>query len=158
MKQSKDPFESPPPESPNSNSLKGVSEDEKDNMNDVELAKFPATDQSHKMAKMHSILSQFTDEQMRRFETFRRAKFMKAQMKRLIASISGTHTVSSPINVAVSVITKMFVGEVVETARIIMEERKESGPIRPCHLREAHRRLKLEGKTFKRTVPRRLFR
>jgi hypothetical protein len=55
MKQSKDPFESPPPESPNSNSLKGVSEDEKDNMNDVELAKFPATDQSHKMAKMQLV-------------------------------------------------------------------------------------------------------
>ncbi|WJX43614.1 hypothetical protein P8452_30685 [Trifolium repens] len=157
MKQSKDPFESPPPESPNSNSLKGVSEDEKDNMN-VELAKFPDTDQFHKMAKMHSILSQFTDEQMKRFESFRRAKFMKAKMMRLIASISGTHTVSEPINVVVSVITKMFVGEVVETARIIMEERKESGPIQPCHLREAHRRLKLEGKTFKRTVPRRLFR
>jgi hypothetical protein len=33
----------------------------------------------------------------------------------LIASISGTHTVSEPINVVVSVITKMFVGEVVET-------------------------------------------
>ncbi|KAK2433363.1 transcription initiation factor TFIID subunit [Trifolium repens] len=79
MKQSKDPFESPPPESPNSNSLKGVSEDEKDNMN-VELAKFPDTDQFHKMAKMHSILSQFTDEQMKRFESFRRAKFMKAKM------------------------------------------------------------------------------
>jgi hypothetical protein len=54
MKQSKDPFESPPPESPNSNSLKGVSEDEKDNMN-VELAKFPDTDQFHKMAKMQLV-------------------------------------------------------------------------------------------------------
>lgn len=31
-------------------------------------------------------------------------------------------------------------------ARIVMSERKDSGPIRPCHIREAYRRLKLEGK------------
>lgn len=42
-------------------------------------------------------------------------------------------------------------------ARTVMAERKESGPIRPCHIREAHRRLKLEGKVPKRSVPR-LFR
>jgi len=42
-------------------------------------------------------------------------------------------------------------------ARMVMMERKESGPIRPCHIREAYRRLKLEGKVPKRSVPR-LFR
>lgn len=42
-------------------------------------------------------------------------------------------------------------------ARIVMSERKESGPVRPCHIREAYRRLKLEGKVPKRSVPR-LFR
>lgn len=43
------------------------------------------------------------------------------------------------------------------TARIVMSERKDSGPIRPCHIREAYRRLKLEGKIPRRSVPR-LFR
>jgi transcription initiation factor TFIID subunit 11 len=38
-------------------------------------------------------------------------------------------------------------------ARIVMSERKDSGPIRPCHIREAYRRLKLEGKIPKRSVP-----
>jgi hypothetical protein len=42
-------------------------------------------------------------------------------------------------------------------ARIVMTERKDSGPVRPCHIREAYRRLKLEGKIPRRTVPR-LFR
>ncbi|PNY01728.1 transcription initiation factor TFIID subunit 11 [Trifolium pratense] len=181
MKQSKDPFESPPEspiqtdsdtEDPSSNSLisqlsntrttiitknnKDEQEEEKDDM-DIYFAMFPA-DVPPKIAKMHSIVSQFTDQQMRRYESFRRAKFTKAQMTRLVASINGTNTVPERISLAVSVITKMFVGEVVETARIIMEERRESGPIRPSHLREAHRRLKLDGKAFKRTVPRRLFR
>ncbi|NP_001236012.1 TBP-associated factor 11-like protein [Glycine max] len=155
MKQSKDPFEAAfeesPPESPTATET-----EEEDNM-DVELAKLPSTGDPHKMAKMQAILSQFTEEQMSRYESFRRAGFQKANMKRLLASITGTQKISVPMTIVVSGIAKMFVGEVVETARIVMKERKESGPIRPCHLREAYRRLKLEGKVFKRSSSR-LFR
>ncbi|KAI4297661.1 hypothetical protein L6164_037543 [Bauhinia variegata] len=97
-----------------------------------------------------AILSQFTEEQMSRYESFRRAGFQKANMKRLLASITGTQKFSVPMTIVVSGIANMFAGELVETARIVMKERKESGPIRPCHLREAYRRLKLEGKVFKR--------
>jgi transcription initiation factor TFIID subunit 11 len=43
-------------------------------------------------------------------------------------------------------ITKVFVCEVVECARTVMNEWGEAGPIRPAHLREAYRRLKREGK------------
>ncbi|KAL2319422.1 hypothetical protein Fmac_028391 [Flemingia macrophylla] len=75
----------------------------------------------------------------------------------LLGSITGTQKISVPMTIVVSGIAKLFVGEVVETARIVMKERKESGPIRPCHLREAYRRLKLEGKVFKRSASR-LFR
>ncbi|MDF5581035.1 hypothetical protein P3730_24450, partial [Vibrio parahaemolyticus] len=62
-------------------------EEEEDNM-DVELAKLPSTGDPHKMAKMQAILSQFTEEQMSRYESFRRAGFQKANMKRLLASIT----------------------------------------------------------------------
>jgi len=57
------------------------------------------------------------------------------------------------------IIGVVYVNELcyVSAARIVMKERKESGPIRPCHLREAYRRLKLEGKVFKRSASR-LFR
>ncbi|XP_052107647.1 transcription initiation factor TFIID subunit 11 isoform X1 [Arachis duranensis] len=131
-------------------------EEEEENM-DVELGKFPSSGDPDKMAKMQAILSQFTEEQMSRYESFRRAGFQKSNMKRLLASITGTQKISVPMTIVVSGIAKMFVGEVVETARIVMQERKESGPIRPCHLREAYRRLKLEGKVFKRPMSR-LFR
>ncbi|KAL6191722.1 hypothetical protein ACLB2K_038112 [Fragaria x ananassa] len=75
----------------------------------------------------------------------------------LLASISGTPKISVPMTIVVSGIAKIFVGELVETARMVMSERRESGPIRPCHIRESYRRLKLEGKVPKRSVSR-LFR
>ncbi|KAE7996444.1 hypothetical protein FH972_001170 [Carpinus fangiana] len=124
---------------------------------DVELSKLPSAADPAKMAKMQAILSQFTEEQMSRYESFRRAGFQKSNMKRLLASITGTQKISVPMTIVVSGIAKMFVGELVETARMVMTERRESGPIRPCHIRESYRRLKLEGKVPKRSVPR-LFR
>ncbi|EEF29673.1 Transcription initiation factor TFIID subunit, putative [Ricinus communis] len=131
-------------------------EEEEENV-DVELAKFPSTADPDKMAKMQAILSQFTENQMTRYESFRRSALQKANMRRLLVSITGSQKISLPMTIVVCGIAKMFVGELVETARIVMTERKESGPIRPCHIREAYRRLKLEGKVPKRSVPR-LFR
>ncbi|XP_010260848.1 PREDICTED: transcription initiation factor TFIID subunit 11 [Nelumbo nucifera] len=131
-------------------------EEEEENM-DVELGKFPSSADPDKMAKMQAILSQFTEQQMSRYESFRRSGFQKANMKRLLASITGNPKISVPMTIVVSGIAKMFVGELVETGRMIMTERRETGPIRPCHIREAYRRLKLEGKVPKRSVPR-LFR
>lgn len=131
-------------------------EEEEENM-EIELGKFPNSGDPDKMAKMQGILSQFTDEQMNRYESFRRSGFQKANMKRLLTSITGSSKISVPMTIVVSGIAKMFVGELIETARIVMTERKERGPIRPCHIREAYRRLKLEGKVPRRSVPR-LFR
>ncbi|XP_058197581.1 transcription initiation factor TFIID subunit 11 isoform X2 [Rhododendron vialii] len=127
-------------------------EEEEENM-DVELGN-PSTSDPDKMSKMQAILSQFTEEQMSRYESFRRSGFQKSNMKRLLASITGSAKISIPMTIVVSGIAKLFVGELVEAARIVMSERNESGPIRPCHMREAYRRLKLEGKVPKRSVPR----
>nr|KAJ0227904.1 hypothetical protein LSAT_V11C100031030 [Lactuca sativa] len=97
---------------------------------DVELGKFPSTGDPDKMAKMQSILSQFTEEQMSRYESFKRSEFHKLNMKRLLASITGSAKISMPMTIVVSGI---FVGELVKIARVVMTERKETGPIRPCH-------------------------
>ncbi|KAJ6703293.1 TAFII28-LIKE PROTEIN-RELATED [Salix viminalis] len=131
-------------------------EEEEDNM-DVELSKLASTADPDKMAKMQTVLAQFTEEQMSRYESFRRSALQKPNMKRLLVSITGSQKISLPMTIVVCGIAKMFVGELVETARTVMKERKESGPIRPCHIREAYRRLRLEGKVPKRSVPR-LFR
>ncbi|KAL0415932.1 UNVERIFIED_CONTAM: Transcription initiation factor TFIID subunit [Sesamum latifolium] len=131
-------------------------EEEEENM-DVEFGKLRPTGDPAKTAKMQEILSHFTEEQMSRYESFRRSGFQKSNMKRLLTSITGSAKISIPMTIVVSGIAKMFVGELVETARVVMAERKDTGPIRPCHMREAYRRLKLEGKIPKKSVPR-LFR
>ncbi|KAL9240390.1 hypothetical protein vseg_014615 [Gypsophila vaccaria] len=132
-------------------------EDDEEEHMDVEMSKYPSTGDPDKLAKMQTILSQFTEEQMSRYEAFRRAGFQKSNMKRLLVSITGSQKISVPMTIVVSGIAKMFVGELVETARTVMSERRESGPIRPCHMREAYRRLKVEGKVPRRAVSR-LFR
>uniref|UniRef100_A0A0D9V459 TAFII28-like protein domain-containing protein n=1 Tax=Leersia perrieri TaxID=77586 RepID=A0A0D9V459_9ORYZ len=127
-------------------------EDDEDDHMEVDLDKLPSgSSDPDKLAKMNAILSQFTEEQMNRYESFRRSGFQKSNMKKLLASITGSQKISPSTNIVVSGIAKMFV------ARIVMTERKDSGPIRPSHIREAFRRLKLEGKIPRRTVPR-LFR
>ncbi|AQK97475.1 Transcription initiation factor TFIID subunit 11 [Zea mays] len=194
-------------------------DDEDEDQIEVDLEKLPSsTGDPDKLAKMKfvleyafAILSQFTQQQMNRYESFRRSGFQKSNMKRLLASITGSQKISIPTSIVVSGIAKIFVGELIETgkfrivvlftlflwnricysvaeflpfvsvwnqrpifffpphyvtrnllaeqtlARVVMSERKDSGPIRPCHIREAYRRLKLEGKIPRRSVPR-LFR
>ncbi|GAV60680.1 TAFII28 domain-containing protein [Cephalotus follicularis] len=136
---------------------KRYDEDEEEENVEVELSKFPTSADPVKTAKMQAILSQFTEDQMSRYESFRRSALQKSNMRRLLVSVTGSQKISLPMTIVVCGIAKMFVGELVETARIVMTERKESGPIRPCHIREAYRRLKLEGKVPRRSVPR-LFR
>ncbi|XP_050224414.1 transcription initiation factor TFIID subunit 11 [Mercurialis annua] len=139
------------------NNNKEDDDDEEEENVDVELSKFPSSSDSVKMTKMKAILSQFSEGQMTRYESFRRSALQKANMRRLLVSITGNQKISLPMTIVVCGIAKMFVGELVETARIVMTERMDTGPIRPCHIREAFRRLKLEGKLPKRSVPR-LFR
>ncbi|PPS17452.1 hypothetical protein GOBAR_AA03130 [Gossypium barbadense] len=136
---------------------KEYDDDEEEENVEVELSKFPSSADPTKMAKMQAILSQFTEDQMSRYESFRRSALQRSNMRRLLVSITGSQKISLPMTIVVCGIAKMFVGELVEKARIVMTERKESGPIRPCHIREAYRRLKLEGKVPKRSVQR-LFR
>ncbi|KAF3326610.1 Transcription initiation factor TFIID subunit 11 [Carex littledalei] len=132
-------------------------EEEDEEHMEVDLDKLPPGGDPDKLAKMQAILSQFSEEQMNRYESFRRSGFQKSNMKKLLSNIMGTQKISIPTNIVVSGIAKLFVGELVETARVVMSERNDSGPIRPCHIRESYRRLKLEGKIPRRSVPR-LFR
>lgn len=88
-----------------------------------------------------SIWSQMTEEQLNRYEMFRRSTFPKASIKRLMQTMTGT-SVSQNVVIAMSGIAKVFVGELVEEAIRLQSRYGELGPIEPKHLREAYRIIK----------------
>lgn len=104
--------------------------------------------------KLQVLVSNFTDEQLDRYETYRRSAFPKPTIKRLMHSITGTLP-SSSVVIAMAGIAKVFVGEIVEEALEVQRQSKKSDdtkttPLEPKHLREAHRRITSQSRCVQR--------
>ncbi|KAI3628711.1 hypothetical protein CBS14141_000414 [Malassezia furfur] len=81
------------------------------------------------------LLSQLMDDdQLERHMASRRGTLNKASVRK---------SVNQHFVMAASGVGKVFVGEMVESARRVQQERNDTGPLRPAHLYEAYRRYKI---------------
>lgn len=90
------------------------------------------------------LLSMVMDEdQLDRHMASRRGALNKTNVRKLVNHVL-SQSVSQHVAMVVSGVAKIFVGEIIETAREIQSIRGEHGPLRPNHLREAHRQYYLK--------------
>mgnify|MGYP002803416399 FL=1 len=108
--------------------------------------------------KMQVLVSSFTEDQLNRYEMYRRSAFPKASVKKLMQSITGGSSVPPNVVIAMAGIAKVYVGEIVEEACDVAEQCNEPVPIQPKHIREAYRRLKQKRMVPNTKQKRKLFR
>ncbi|TKY87629.1 hypothetical protein EX895_003210 [Sporisorium graminicola] len=90
------------------------------------------------------LLSMVMDEdQLDRHMASRRGALNKTSVRKLVNHVL-SQSVSQHVAMVVSGVAKIFVGEIIEKAREIQSARGEQGPLRPNHLREAHRQYYLK--------------
>ncbi|CDS00119.1 hypothetical protein [Sporisorium scitamineum] len=90
------------------------------------------------------LLSMVMDEdQLDRHMASRRGALNKTSVRKLVNHVL-SQSVSQHVAMVVSGVAKIFVGEIIEKAREIQSTRGEQGPLRPNHLREAHRQYYLK--------------
>jgi transcription initiation factor TFIID subunit 11 len=108
--------------------------------------------------QMKNVLAGLTPEQLRRYETFRRVKFSKTMIRKIIQKVIddmstkgkeklATGNINPSTVIIIAGIAKVFVGELVEAAREVLEDWNDdpNSPLLPSHVLEAHRRLKRAG-------------
>ena len=96
--------------------------------------------------KEKSLMESMTPDQLERYEAYRRSRFPLSTMRAVASRIIASAHVTEHIQVALEGASKMFVGDIIETARANMDKAGLTGPILPEAIREAYRQLIQEGK------------
>lgn len=87
------------------------------------------------------IMQAMTDAQLNRSESWRRSSLARPKMKKLVTALLGMTNVNDKLVIAMCGITKLYVGELVETARILAEQEGYKGPLLPSHIHRAYQVL-----------------
>ncbi|KAI8595365.1 hTAFII28-like protein conserved region-domain-containing protein [Dissophora ornata] len=125
----------------------GKDEDDDDHEEEPEYTEYEwnqeASSRGRSKEELKALLDCFSDEQLQRYEVYRRSVLSRPTVKKLVGTILNQQ-VTQTMAFVVAGFCKVFVGEMVEKAREVMEDWGETGAIRPEHLREAQRRYKKE--------------
>ncbi|KAF0714870.1 hypothetical protein AaE_011480 [Aphanomyces astaci] len=105
------------------------------------------SEESKNLAKL-KFIQNLPEGAKRQHEQFRRSHFDKFVIKRcmmqVIEECSGNDRKAPAVHINLAIVmsglAKKFVGELTEKARELMQKNGDTGPIRPHHLREAHRK------------------
>ncbi len=115
-------------------------------------AEMDSRDAEQKTLLIQQKLQQLSDEQLTRFEFFFRSHFKKGKVRDILIDTLGKPNVSDEMAVVAGGLAKLFVGEVVDAALVVLQEDTENiGGLKPKHIEEAMRRMKsneLYGRTF----------
>lgn len=90
---------------------------------------------------------QFSPKQEQRFTAFKTSRFPHNAVKDAMKQVSPNLKINKEVQIAMAGMAKLYVGELVETARLAMKEWGDTGPIQPKHLREAYRRVQTHSRT-----------
>ncbi|GFR46979.1 hypothetical protein Agub_g8631 [Astrephomene gubernaculifera] len=104
------------------------------------------------------VFDSLTEEQKNRYEVFMRSSLPKPKMKRLMQAILRNAVPNEKAVIAMCGISKLFVGELVETARGCASQEGHTGPLLPRHIHRAYQQLGAAGKLPHRANARRVFR
>jgi len=88
--------------------------------------------------KMLELIRNFTPQELKRYESFRRSHFDRFKVRKYLSSLT-KDKITEKMSIIVSGATKVFIGEVVEIARDLMESRGAQGAVPPAYVREAYR-------------------
>uniref|UniRef100_A0A7S4K9D0 TAFII28-like protein domain-containing protein n=1 Tax=Guillardia theta TaxID=55529 RepID=A0A7S4K9D0_GUITH len=114
-------------------------------------------------ARESMLLKTASEEDWKRYTAMRQSKFNDNVIKSMISQISEipAGNIRKPVLFTMAGIAKIFVGEIIDTARVVRQEWGEcqdgAEPLQPRHIQEAYRRMLLEGKVPESGVPRARF-
>ncbi|KAJ3197262.1 transcription initiation factor TFIID subunit 11 [Irineochytrium annulatum] len=149
------PVQAPPPEpAATEEDEDEKSEEEADEEEENDFVLKPRSEEEREAMK--ALIDSLSEEQLHRFEAFRRSKLPKPVVKKvrlhthtrvkqyqMLQAIMGP-TVAASVVIVAAGCGKLFIGDMVGKALEVMGEWGDTGAIRPEHLREAHFRIQKE--------------
>ncbi|XP_075248878.1 transcription initiation factor TFIID subunit 11-like [Convolutriloba macropyga] len=98
-------------------------------------------ERSDELSKLQLLVSHFSEEQLDRFEYYKRSGFSRGSMKKVITNVTGCQKVPPNVVIAVCGAAKVYMSELIEEALDVQDQLNKTGPLHPEEIREAERRI-----------------